>query len=390
MDSAIIITFCVLLLLAYLFDYSSARTKIPSVILLLLLGWGVRQVIVFFGFQIPDFTTILPVLGTIGLILIVLEGSLELELNKSKFGLIRKSLNGAALSMLASAFLMAFLFNYFEGDSFMNSLTNAIPFSIISSAIAIPSVRALKSSDKEFVIYESSLSDILGVLFFNFVALNTVIDIHSFKQFGLQVLMISVVSFVATIGLSLLLSKIEHHIKFVPIILLILLIYAVSKIYHLPALIFILVFGLFLGNLDELRQWKWIQKFHPEGLNKEVIKFKELTIEAAFLVRALFFLLFGYILETSEIINTDTLLWALGIVLIIFTFRALQLKLSKLPFKPLLFIAPRGLITILLFLSIEPTHRIPLVNNSLIVQVILISALIMMIGLMSVTQKAKS
>jgi hypothetical protein len=360
------------------------------VILLLLLGWGVRQVIVFFGFQIPDFTTILPVLGTIGLILIVLEGSLELELNKSKFGLIRKSLNGAALSMLASAFLMAFLFNYFEGDSFMNSLTNAIPFSIISSAIAIPSVRALKSSDKEFVIYESSLSDILGVLFFNFVALNTVIDIHSFKQFGLQVLMISVVSFVATIGLSLLLSKIEHHIKFVPIILLILLIYAVSKIYHLPALIFILVFGLFLGNLDELRQWKWIQKFHPEGLNKEVIKFKELTIEAAFLVRALFFLLFGYILETSEIINTDTLLWALGIVLIIFTFRALQLKLSKLPFKPLLFIAPRGLITILLFLSIEPTHRIPLVNNSLIVQVILISALIMMIGLMSVTQKAKS
>lgn len=390
MDSAIIITFCVLLLLAYLFDYSSARTKIPSVILLLLLGWGVRQVIVFFGFQIPDFTTILPVLGTIGLILIVLEGSLELELNKSKFGLIRKSLNGAALSMLASAFLMAFLFNYFEGDSFMKSLTNAIPFSIISSAIAIPSVRALKSSDKEFVIYESSLSDILGVLFFNFVALNTVIDIHSFKQFGLQVLMISVVSFVATIGLSLLLSKIEHHIKFVPIILLILLIYAVSKIYHLPALIFILVFGLFLGNLDELRQWKWIQKFHPEGLNKEVIKFKELTIEAAFLVRALFFLLFGYILETSEIINTDTLLWALGIVLIIFTFRALQLKLSKLPFKPLLFIAPRGLITILLFLSIEPTHRIPLVNNSLIVQVILISALIMMIGLMSVTQKAKS
>jgi len=359
------------------------------VILLLILGWGVRQVTVFFGIQIPDFTTVLPVLGTIGLILIVLEGSLELELNKSKVGLIRKSLNGAALSMLASAFLLAFLFNYYEGYSFKNSLTNAIPFSIISSAIAIPSVRALKSSQKEFVIYESSLSDILGVLFFNFVALNAVIDIHSFKLFGLQLLIISVVSFVATIGLSLLLSKIEHHIKFVPIILLVLLIYAISKIYHLPALIFILVFGLFIGNLDELRQWKWIQMVHPEGLNKEVMKFKELTIEAAFLVRALFFLLFGYLLETSEILNTDTLLWSLGIVLIIFTFRTVQLKLSKLPLKPLLFIAPRGLITILLFLSIEPTHRILLVNNSLIVQVILISALIMMIGLMATTKKVK-
>lgn len=388
MDSAIIITFCVLLLLAYLFDYSSAKTRIPSVILLLLLGWSVKQMILFLGFKIPDFSTVLPVLGTIGLILIVLEGSLELELNKSKVRLIRKSLNGAALSMLASAFLLAFLFYYFESYSFKDSLTNAIPFSIISSAIAIPSVRALKASDKDFVIYESSLSDILGVLFFNFVALNTIIDIHSFKHFGIQLAIISVVSFVATIGLSYLLNKIEHHIKFVPIILLIILIYAVSKIYHLPALIFILVFGLFIGNLDGLRQWKWIRKLHSEGLNKEVLKFKELTIEAAFLIRALFFLLFGYLLETSEILNTDSLVWAFVIVVIIFSFRIIQLKLTKLPIRPLLFIAPRGLITILLFLSIEPGHKILIVNNSLIIQVIIITAFIMMLGLMTTSGKA--
>jgi len=387
MDSTIIIIFCVLLLLAYLFDYSSDKTRIPSVILLLLLGWGVRQATVFLGIQIPDFTTILPVLGTIGLILIVLEGSLELELNKSKVGLIKKSLNGAVLSMFATAFLLAFLFNYFGGDSFKSSLANAIPFSIISSSIAIPSVRALKSENKEFVIYESSLSDIAGVLFFNFVALNTVIDFVSFKQFGIQVIVIAVVSFIATIGLSLLLSKIKHQIKFVPIILLILLIYAISKIYHLPALIFILVFGLFMGNIDELKSWKWIQIFRPEELTKEVIKFKELTIEAAFLIRALFFLLFGYLLETSDILNMDTLIWSVGIVVSIFVFRAVQLKLSKLPLKPLLFIAPRGLVTILLFLSILPADRILLVNNSLIVQVILISSLVMMMGLMSNTEK---
>ncbi len=389
MDTTIIITFCVLLLLAYLFDYSSAKTKIPSVILLLLLGWGVKQVIVFWGIEIPDFSTILPVLGTIGLILIVLEGSLELELNKSKIGLIRKSLNGAALAMVTSAFLLAFLFHYFELHSFKDSLTNAIPFCVISSAIAIPSVRSLKSSNKEFVIYESSLSDILGVLFFNFVALNTIIGINSFKDFGLQLIIISIVSFAATIVLSYLLHKIEHHIKFVPIILLIILIYAISKIYHLPALIFILVFGLFIGNLDELSRWKWIKKLHTEGLNKEVRKFKELTIEAAFLVRALFFLLFGYLLETSEILNTDTLLWAFIIVVIIFSIRIFQLKISKLPIKPLAFIAPRGLITILLFLSIDPTQKIILVNNSLIIQVIILTALIMMLGLMATSESVE-
>jgi hypothetical protein len=38
-----------------------------------------------------------------------------------------------------------------------------------------------------------------------------------------------------------LLNKIQHHIKFVPIVLLIILIYEISKIFHLPALIFILV-----------------------------------------------------------------------------------------------------------------------------------------------------
>jgi hypothetical protein len=47
-----------------------------------------------------------------------------------------------------------------------------------------------------------------------------------------------------------------------------------------------------------------------------------------------------------------------------------------------LFIAPRGLINILLFLTIAPEQNILLVNKSLIIQVIVFSALIMMFGLM--------
>ena len=186
-----------------------------------------------------------------------------------------------------------------------------------------------------------------------------------------------------TIGLSYLLSKIEHHVKFFPIILLVILIYEIAKYYHLPALVFILLFGLFIGNLDQLKQFKLIGRFHPEELNEEAHKFKELTIEATFLIRSLFFLLFGYLLETSEILNTETLRWSIGIVVAIFIIRAVQIKLSKLPLKPLLFVAPRGLITILLFLSIAPAQRILFVNNSLIVQVTILTALIMMLGLMT-------
>ena len=386
MDIAIIITFCILLLIAYFFDLTAAKTKIPAVIFLLLLGWLVRQLAAFSNIHLPDFSLVLPVLGTIGLILIVLEGSLELEMNKSKIPLIRKSFLGALFPMIILAFVLGFMFHYFELASFNDSLTNAIPFCVISSAIAIPSVRSLTSFNKEFVIYESSLSDILGVLFFNFIALNSIFDTTSFGNFGLQLIAMIGVSFVATLGLSFLLNKIEHHIKFVPIILLVILIYAVSKIYHLPALIFILVFGLFLGNLDELRRVKWIKQFNPEKLNLEVKKFKELTIEAAFIVRSLFFLLFGYLIETSELLNTETLIWASGIVVAIVFIRIIQLKLSKLPLKPLLFIAPRGLITILLFLSIEPVQKLMLVNKALIIQVIVLTALLMMVGLM-ITKK---
>lgn len=85
MTAVIIITFCILLLVAYAFDLTSSKTKVPSVILLLVLGWLVKQLTVWFDIEIHDLTPILPILGTIGLILIVLEGSLELELNKSKF-----------------------------------------------------------------------------------------------------------------------------------------------------------------------------------------------------------------------------------------------------------------------------------------------------------------
>lgn len=388
MTTAIIITFCVLLLISYFFDLSSSKTKIPSVILLLALGWLVRQSTHFLDFEIPDLSPFLPILGSIGLILIVLEGALELELNKSKIGLIKKSFFGALLPILALSFLFAYLFSYFGQYLFRDCLVNAIPLAIISSAIAIPSVKNLSSSQKEFVIYESSLSDILGVIFFNFVIFNRVIGLESFGNFGLQLLIIIVVSFLATILLSFLLSKIETKIKFVPIILLVILIYEISKIYHLPALIFILMFGLFIGNIDELKRFKWIQKFRPDILNKEVGKFKELTIEATFLIRSLFFLLFGYLIDTADILDTSTLKWSVSIVAIILVFRLIQLKISKLKLIPLLFVSPRGLITILLFLSISEFDRISFVNKSLIIQVIIISALLMMFGLM-ITKKHK-
>lgn len=382
MTTNIIITLCALLLFAYVFDLTAAKTRVPAVILLLLLGWMAQQLAIWAHVPLPDLNEALPVLGTVGLILIVLEGSLELEIDQSKLGLITKAVLGSFLSLIVMTGLLAWAFYFWGHYSIMNSLVNAVPLCIISSAIAIPSVRNLAMQHREFVIYESSFSDIVGVLLFNFLALNKHIDVYSFTEFGIQLLVMILISVVATVGLSQLLSRSNHHIKFMPIILMVILIYAVSKIYHLPGLLFIMFFGLMLSNVNRLKELSWMRHFKPEVLQREVHKFRELTVEAAFLIRALFFIVFGFLIETAEVLNANTLIWALAITAGIFTIRWLQLKLSGLALQPLLFVAPRGLITILLFLSVAPDQLIPLVNKSLIIQVMLLSALVMMLGLL--------
>ncbi|MCF8277365.1 MAG: cation:proton antiporter [Flavobacteriales bacterium] len=383
MTTAIIITLCSLLLVAYVFALTSAKTKIPSVLLLLILGWAAKQATVFLHIQLPDFNPALPVIATIGLVLIVLEGSLELKVDRTKIGLITKSFFGALIPIILLAVVIAYGFHYLGDYDLRLCFINAIPFCIISSAIAIPSAVNLDAETKEFVIYESSLSDILGVLIFNFLLLNKVYDQFTFLHFGLQILLMLVISIAATLALSFLLARITHHVKFVPIILLVVLLYTVLKEYHLPSLIFILLFGLFIGHLHKFKDHPWAAKLIPYDPEKDVELFTVLTIEGTFLIRSLFFFVFGFLLETSELTDIDSGLLAVTMVCLFMIVRIIQLAISRLPLAPLLFVAPRGLITILLFLYITPAESIELVNRSLIIQVIVLTVLVMTFGMMA-------
>lgn len=381
MTISIIITISILLLVAYIFDITASKTKIPSVILLLLLGFGTKVLSENLDISVPNLQPILPILGTIGLILIVLEGSLELEINKSKLPIILKSSLVALLPLLIISLGLAYYLHFTVNISLKLALASTIPIGIISSAIAIPSAKNLLKNHKEFITYESSLSDIFGVVFFNFITLNDNIGSNTFGEFLLQLIAMIAISFAATLLLVVFLNKIKQHIKFIPIIILVLLIYGISKLFHLPALIFILLFGLFIGNMDELRHYKFIQKFHPVNFSKEVHKLREITTELAFLIRALFFMLFGFLIDIAEVLNTATTLFAICITLAIFLVRYIVLTIFKIQSNPLVFIAPRGLITILLFLSIPLSQQIDQIDKSLITQIIILSALIMMVGL---------
>jgi hypothetical protein len=354
------------------------------------MGWAIQQLVSYLQLRAPDLSPMLPILGSFGLILVVMEGSLELEIRRGKMLFITKSFLAALAPILILSFLFAMAFQYRVGGDFRICLINAIPFTIISSAIAIPSVKHLDSKVREFTTYESSFSDIIGVMFFNFVAMNTVYNASLALTFSMYFVIAIILSFIATLGLLILIEKIDHHVKFIPIIMLTVLIYSLFTRYHFPELIFILIFGLFLQNIDRIqnvKMFRWIRRFNPTTLQPEIDRLKDLVSEGSFLIRSLFFLLFGYLLENKNLFNPNTLLMALGISIAIFAVRALVMLLLHAPFKPLFFIAPRGLITILLFISILPAQHLDFVTKSLLIQVIIITSLMMMLGLMLTKKK---
>src|SRR3954469_2394985 len=98
-----------LVIFSYLFDIIAGRTKIPSVILLMLLGIGIQQGIEYFSLPTFNFAAILPTLGTLGLILIVFEGALELKYTPDKNAIIKKSLFSAATVLLASTVIITYI-----------------------------------------------------------------------------------------------------------------------------------------------------------------------------------------------------------------------------------------------------------------------------------------
>ncbi|MBT4833827.1 MAG: hypothetical protein HON75_00555, partial [Cryomorphaceae bacterium] len=150
-----------------MFDIFARRTKFPSVILLVFTGIVARFISSYYGYDNFQFLdNLVPVLGTIGLILIVLEAAIELEIKKDKMAIITKGFLAALVILVVNIILVSVFFEKVIGLSYPTSVIYAIPLSIISSAVAIPSATGLITKNKEFIVYESTFSDILGIMFF--------------------------------------------------------------------------------------------------------------------------------------------------------------------------------------------------------------------------------
>ncbi len=367
---------------SYTFDLVAKRTKIPSVIFLFGTGLGIQYTLRYLGIEIPNVSQFLPVIGTVGLVLIVLEGALELRFEKDKIGLIRKTFGSAFFILIFTALILTFLFRYMTHLPFQTCLVNSIPLAIISSAIAIPSVSDLSKQKREFVIYDSSLSDILGIMFFYYAKQNETYGLNSYFNLGKDIVITLLIAVVISIIFLFLIKRITHHIKFFLILALLVLVYAIGKKFHLSSLIVVLFLGLFLNNAEIIPIARFKELFLYEKLRNDLDQFLLLTAESAFIIRTFFFLIFGYIMDIHSLLNWTVMMNGIIAVIVIYGVRALYLKyVAKSSLIPELYIAPRGLISILLFLDIPDTMKLSNTADGLLLFVILATSIIMTYGL---------
>jgi len=396
---SILIVLPLLVVFSYLFDAIARKTKFPSVILLMFTGIIIRTATNLYGFTDFGFLDkLIPVLGTVGLILIVLEGALELDIKKEKLPVILKGFFAAALILILNIIAVSWAFENLLNLEHKTAVIFAIPLAIISSAVAIPSAAGLLNREKEFVVYESTFSDILGIMIFNyairqFESNQTLISAESIVALGLQIIGVIVVSLIITYLLFQLLQKIEHHVKFFLILALLVLVYAFGKFFHLPALVTIFIFGLFLSNVKALLPGFMQRYLDLNQTEKGLHEFHILTAESTFLVKTFFFLFFGFSISLVEFSSIAPFIYGVLIFGIMLLIRYLYFIVTTFKIKPspLVYMSPRGLISILLFLQIKEVTFVntssSIIDEQVLLVVILASMLMMTLGTMKKTKQ---
>lgn len=371
------------MILSYIFTILSRKTKIPAVLLLIATGACIRSVTSYYGYHSFDVQKLVKVLGAIGIIMIILEAALDLDVNKKKMVLIRDSLLAAAFIFVLSALSIGWLIATLLHQPLHLSLIYAIPMSIISSAIVIPSTSHLPSAKKEFIIYESSFSDIIGIIVFNYMLMDNILSMHSIGIFSGNLLLAILIASLASLLMLYILTKITISIRFFLLFAILALVYSAGEIIHIPSLLIVLVFGLVLNNSNLVLRGPLKKLANKESMDAILHLMRSITAETSFLLRTFFFILFGYSIKLNTLIEPDVMLPGALIVLILLSCRFLYLRfILRANLFPELFLMPRGLVTILLFYSIPQAKSMANFNPGILFFVVVVTSLLMMIGLM--------
>jgi cell volume regulation protein A len=348
---------------------------------LILIGLAGKPILAAIGVELRGLDRAVNFIGALGLVLIVLEGALDIELRLNRLRATATAIIAAVggFSVCVGAFAavawLALPLTPFE------ALTLAVPFAVISSAVAIPSSGFLPAKAREFVIYESSISDILGVLlFFSLINSDGSAGGVLMGLIGGGVLSLLLAALCA-VGLAMILMRIDGHIRFIPLLAGLFGLYAAGKLMHLSPLIMVLLFGLALNNPYLIIRFRPFSHWLDETYETTLQQFKMLVLELTFAVRGFFFVLLGYWTPLSDLASPQAWLAAALILVVVYGSRAWMLRLAHVDSAPALtWLAPRGLITILLYVSAKEVLLVPDYLDGTVMLVVLASAAVIVIS----------
>ncbi len=324
----IIISLGLLIFFSHAFNELFDKTKIPNVLLLLLIGIILGPV---GGIVTKDFFGKLGnVFTTITLIVILFESGSGL-----RFGEIRKSIGTASLitiiNFIITVIIASFMANLLTRLDWINSVFIGAIVGGTSSAVVIPMVRQLKMSEKSSAILflESALSDVLCLI----VGLAV---LEGIKVGALNIGMVfskmwKAFLFAALLGIAggfvwSLIIKLIRSIKnsMFTTLAFVFILYGIVEMMGFNGGIAALSFGIILGNSDSINSNKTFRRiftFNTSGFNEHE---KNFFSEIVFLMQTYFFVYVGISLQFGSLYVYGVGL--LIVVLIILT-RPLSIRL---------------------------------------------------------------
>lgn len=374
----LIISLACIIIISHFLNIYSESTGVPSVLILILFGAILQLDTQIIGLQILDETTrkpLLKLLGVAGLILILLEAALDLKINKNMIVSSLRAFFVGLFGLVITSFVIAYILQFFSSNlDFLHALLYSVPLSIISSAIIIPSIQSLDEGPKSFLIYESTFSDVLGLLMFQVVIGSLATgSIKSSSEIIGNIGLSIVISIVISVILIYLFQKITGHTKLFFLFSILLLLYSVGEKLHLSSLLIVLIFGIILNNYKSIFIGFLSNMIDHEKVDGIQNYFKIIIMESAFVVRTFFFIVFGYYVSLSSLLNFEVIIISLVLLAAIYFIRfVLIFPTMGGRSWPELFLSPRGLITILLFFSIPEEYIVDeLFHNEIIPGILL-------------------
>ncbi len=358
-----------LLVLAFVTNRFSRRTRVPDVIVLLICGIVLGPVLHWIN--AARFPELIRGVGTVALILILFAAGLELDLRRA----LKQFTAGMTLAILSYGLTFAGV-AYFcilaLGMAKMPSLLIAAALACMSSSIILPTLDQLdlRRDLKTTLVIEASFGDGLGAIGVGVLlglAGGGSLSLHSssgailgsaFAMFIFKFLLAFVVAIAAGFLWVRLLPRVsDKQFWQVLTFAVVLIVYSVTDAIGGSALFAVMVFGATLASL--LDPQNSMQRFGFEilapGHSDKIHSFHS---ELAFLVRSFFFVLLGAMIQFSGL--KKQLLPSLGILGVFLIARVLAVLSSRIVWRGASYremefatlLIPRGLITAVLALEV--------------------------------------